>query len=182
MDSEKYVLALEKLKGRDRVGIAGEVAATGAAAAAGVVASGSVATAFSATTLLGSTQLASVLGGVFVTTTPIGWVIGSALAAGAVGYGLAKLCCSGGKQDEVRRQTANEIRHRMGDVKSAGPAECHYDDFITTLQQAISTGVFEPQTADRLIGLVDDRKLDLGVAMVRVQSLLASHQSREAAE
>lgn len=177
MDAEKYVLALEKLKGRDRVGIAGEIAATGIGTAAGFAASASVASAFSATTLLGSSTLASVLGGVFVTTTPVGWVIGSAVAAGAVGYGLAKLCCSGGKQDEVRRQATEEMRRRVDQEPSAGSDQCQYDDFITGLQQAVLSRALEPQTADRLIGLVDSSKLSRDVALARVKALLADDRS-----
>ena len=36
------------------------------------------------------------LGGVFVTTTPVGWVIGSAAVMGAAGYGLLGIALAHG--------------------------------------------------------------------------------------
>ena len=38
-----------------------------------------------------------------MTTTPVGWVVGSVIVGGAVGYGVAKLVRSGGKSDAVKK-------------------------------------------------------------------------------
>lgn len=168
-DREKYVAALEKLKGRDRVGWAAEVAATGASAATGFAMSGAVASAFGASTLLGSSTLGTLLGGVFVTATPIGWVVGSALAAGAVGLGIARCCRSGGANDEIRRQTAAELRKRMDRVEKAGAHT--YDELLTGLQAAVSTRQLEPVDAERLLRLVNEGRLKLDVAVERIQAL-----------
>ncbi|MBV5330379.1 MAG: hypothetical protein JZU65_22565, partial [Chlorobium sp.] len=90
---EEYVCALEKMKQnpRDRVGILGELGVTGLGLVAGVAASGAVAVAAGAATLAGSTTLASILGGIFVTTTPVGWIIGTAVAGGALAYSAGQL-------------------------------------------------------------------------------------------
>jgi hypothetical protein len=39
-----------------------------------------------------------------VTTTPIGWVVGCTVAAGAIGYGVTKMVQSGQKGDSSREK------------------------------------------------------------------------------
>ncbi len=112
-EDPKVRAALDKLKGRDRVGVMGEGAALLGGAGAGAALAGSAAGMAGATTLLGSTSLASLLGGVFVTTTPIGWVVGSAAVAGAAGYGIAKLIRSGSKQDQLRGELSGRLATRV---------------------------------------------------------------------
>ena len=63
-EDPKVRAALDKLKGRDRVGVMGEGAALLGGAGAGAALAGSAAGMAGATTLLGSTSLASLLGGV----------------------------------------------------------------------------------------------------------------------
>lgn len=170
---EEYLKALRKLKSRDGVGIAGEVAATGAGVAAGAAGSTAIAGAFGASTLLGSSTLGSLVGGVFVTTTPIGWVIGSALAAGAIGYGISKACSSGGSNDQIRREAARVVQTRMQAREEAEIARHHYDDFIDALDTAVSAGVLDPEKSDRLIRLVDEEKLDVETATKRVSAMIS---------
>jgi len=169
---EEYLKALRKLKGRDRVGLAGEVAATGVGVAAGAAGSTAIAGAFGASTLLGSSTLGSLVGGVFVTTTPIGWVIGSALAAGAIGYGISKACSSGGSNDQIRRETARAVRTRLQACEEVEMAKLCYDDFIDALDMAMSTGVLDPEKSDKLIRLVDEEKMDVQTATKRVTAMI----------
>ena len=98
----------------DKVELSSDVMSAIGSGAVGAAAAGSLATAAGASTLLGSTSLASVLGGVFVTTTPIGWVVGAAVAAGAAGYGISKLINSINKDDE----SYLKLEHSTADFKS----------------------------------------------------------------
>jgi hypothetical protein len=80
------------------------VFATSLAGAGGIAAAGTIASVAGATTLLGSSTLGTVLGGVLVTTTPIGWVVGCTVAAGAIGYCITKMVQSGQKGDSSREK------------------------------------------------------------------------------
>lgn len=118
---DDYIQALETIKRSpgDRIGILGALGATGLAAAGGAAASGSIAALFGATTLLSSSTLGTLLGGVLVTTTPVGWVIGSAAAAAAVGYGLTKLVRSGAKADVVKEINAKDLAAKIEELRAA---------------------------------------------------------------
>ena len=94
--NEDYIRTLEKLKGRDRVGVLSELVGTGVGAASGIAASGAIASAAGASTLIGSSTLGSLLGGVLITATPIGWVVGAALCY----PGVTKLCLYSNFQGE----------------------------------------------------------------------------------
>ncbi|HRG46206.1 MAG TPA: hypothetical protein PLG41_08400 [Leptospiraceae bacterium] len=97
----EYQNALLKIKesGRDKIGLFGEALGLGIGTAGGAAVAGTVATVAGASTLLGSTTLGSVLGGIFVTSTPVGWVVGAAAAGGALSYAAIKLIKSGNKSD-----------------------------------------------------------------------------------
>jgi hypothetical protein len=114
------VHVIEKLKGKDKVGLSGEALAVTGGGLAGVAASGTLASAAGATTILGSTSLASVLGGTFVAATPVGWVVGAAVVAGAVSYGIAKMVRSGSKQDQVREQLIKRLEARLALLTKEG--------------------------------------------------------------
>ncbi len=77
----------------------GETLISGIGAAGGVSAAGTIASAAGASTLCGSTALASALGGIFVTTTPIGWTVGAAIAGVAVAGLAGKAIKSGVSRD-----------------------------------------------------------------------------------
>lgn len=97
---EEYIRALEKMKRspRDRLGILGELGVTGMGVTTGIALSGTVAVAAGTATLAGSTTLASLLGGIFVTTTPVGWVVGSAVVCGSLAYAVG----NGAQRRQVR--------------------------------------------------------------------------------
>ena len=82
----EYQNALLKIKesGRDKIGLFGEALGFGIGTVGGIGLAGTVASVAGASTLLGSTTLASILGGVFVTATPVGWVVGAAATAGSL--------------------------------------------------------------------------------------------------
>jgi len=115
ISKEEYIEALKKMKKSPAsvVGILGDLVVTGIGTTAGVGVAGKIAAAFGATTLLGSTKLAIILGTTFVTTTPIGWVIGSAAAAGVLAFGTGRLIRSGAKTDTIKKYTIREIERRI---------------------------------------------------------------------
>ncbi len=162
--------ALGKLKGRDRVGVAGESAAVAGSAAAGAVLAGSVAGAAGASTLLGSTTLAGVLGGVFVTATPVGWVLGSAVVAGALGYGAVKLVRSGGKQDRVRAEMSDRLNTRLEGLEKRF-ATASEPELGRLIDERLEAGVISPEAAQRLSVLVEKGHLSRELAAQRLRDI-----------
>ena len=95
-----------------------EAIATAGGVAAGATAAGAIAGAVGATTFLGSTTLGGLVGGVLVVSTPVGWVIGCAVAGGAAAYGISRMIRSGGRQDEVRNAIRRRLLKRLNDLRS----------------------------------------------------------------
>ncbi|MGJ0310770.1 hypothetical protein [Aliarcobacter cryaerophilus] len=114
-----YSEALKKISEspKDRVGILGEVGIVGLGVATGIGGAGTVAAAAGATTILGSSTLGGLLGGVFIATTPVGWVVGTAVAGGAVAYGLSKLFKSGNVSDERKAQNIKNIKNKIEELE-----------------------------------------------------------------
>jgi hypothetical protein len=167
-------LAIRKLNGKDRVGTAGQLLATAGGFGAGASAAGAIAGAAGATTLLGSTTLGSVLGGVLVTTTPVGWVIGCALAGAAAAYGVSKAVRSGGRNDRIREEVITRLTIRLNQLQK------NRQDIVRTLARlkinignAVRDGHISSEQACRLVTLVEDRKLDPQVALARIQAFYA---------
>lgn len=165
--------AIRKLKGRDKLGRAGEILGTAGSAAAGASAAGAIAGAAGASTLLGSTTLASVLGGVFVTATPVGWIIGSAALAGAVGYGIAKMIRSGGRQDQVREDLIERVRQRLGSIRGRKSEQLALDELRLMLPAMIKGGFVSENQAERMISLIEQGSLNAAIALSRIKVILA---------
>ncbi|MGQ7817270.1 hypothetical protein ACUTAH_16655 [Metapseudomonas furukawaii] len=163
--------AVEKMRGRDKLGLVGEHLAAVGGAAAGVAAAGSIAGAAGATTLLGSTTLAGVLGGVFVTTTPVGWVLGSAAVMGAAGYGIAKLVRSGSEQDRLREAFIERQTQRLMDLETALAPQDEKVELSQLIALTLVAGVLEQDTARRMVDLVNAGSLPASLALERVRAI-----------
>lgn len=169
-EAAKLRLALSKLKGRDRVGVAGETAAVVGSAAAGAALAGSAAGAAGASTLLGSTTLAGALGGVFVTATPIGWVLGSAVVASALGYGVLRLVRSGSKQDRLREEVSDRLNARARSFEE--PSTIDRDlELKRLIDERVEAGVITPDAAHRVVVLVEKGYLSRGLAVERIRAI-----------
>ncbi|MCW8918480.1 MAG: hypothetical protein OQL08_06660 [Gammaproteobacteria bacterium] len=170
-EEEKINNAIDKLKNRDKVGVTGEILGVAGGAAAGAAAAGAVAAAAGATTILGSTTLGSVLGGVFVASTPVGWVVGSAAAAAALGYGITKLVHSGGKQDQVRNDIVTRLYDKIDNLRKAKISANQLNELKILLPVAIENKLITEEQADRMINLINLNKLDIEIALNRIKSL-----------
>lgn len=168
-DIEKAII---KLKGKDRVGSAGQILTVVGGAAGGGAAAGSIAAAAGATTLLGSTSLAGVLGGVFVAVTPVGWIAGCTIAGAAAAYGLSKIIKSGGRNDRVREELIAKLLKKLTEcnVKSSGPLVMA--ELQQCLAQVIREGKLSEDDASRLVNLVELGKLKEDIALLRVKGLI----------
>jgi len=170
--------ALKRLQGKDRIGRVGEVAGVAGGVAAGATAAGSIAGAVGATTLLGSHGLAAAFGGVLVTTTPVGWVIGCAVVGGAAAYGVVKLARSGGHQDALRDRLSKSLTSRLRQFRTSPPAPDERE-FQAALDRAIGAEAIGAEDAQQIRTLVLQGKLLPSIASQRLR-LLVEAQSNAA--
>ena len=166
--------AIEKLKGKDKVGVLGEVLSGAGGAAGGAAAAGTLASAAGASTLLGSTSLASALGGVFVTATPVGWVVGAAAIAGAAGYGIAKLVRSGSKQDQIREELIKRLEARITKARETGNNNDNIQlvEFKQLLTIALEKNLISDERAKSMVSLVEIGSMKPETAILRIKSLI----------
>lgn len=167
----QFEKAIRKLKRPDKFGVVGRFLGTGSGAAGGAAAASALASAAGVTTLLGSTTLANVLGGVLVTTTPVGWVVGCGIAGGLAGYGIAKLIKSGGKQDHIRQEIIKGLQKKLDALQSNEAKQCNRGDLKTALSDALKNNLISDEQAERLVKLVAGRKLNDRVVLERLLAI-----------
>ena len=177
---DEYISALERMKKspRDRLGILGELGATGLGGVAGVGIAGVTASAVGVATLFGSSTLASVLGGVFVTTTPIGWVVGSVALGGAVGYSISKLVGSGGKSDAIKEMNIRELEGRVNKLKNqsqySNKSNDKVDKIIESIQLLIKNGKISQEESTGLLMGIEKGSITIDFAFNTIKEILAS--------
>jgi hypothetical protein len=172
--------AIDWLGGRDKLGLVGDGLGVMGGAASGAAAAGTAASIAGATTILGSTTLGGLLGGIFVASTPIGWVIGTAAVGGAIGYGIVRLARSGGRQDE-RRQTARErILEQAHRRRVSGPPSPEMERQVAHCSaQALGAGLVKESDLARMRGLLVAGRLTHTDALARLQGLLGNRFPQE---
>lgn len=167
----KLSAAIKKLRARDTVGVSAEVLATAGGAAAGAAAAGTVASVAGASTLLGSSVLGSAFGGIFVATTPVGWVVGSAVLVGAAGYGLTKLARSGAQQDRLRREIVERLARRLESLNRDGETKTQLTELTQLVTVALAAGLITDVQGQRMVDLVERGSLEVEVAVRRLKDL-----------
>lgn len=173
-NQEQLEAAIEKLKRKDKVGVLGEVLSTTGGVAGGAAAAGTLASAAGASTLLGSTSLASALGGIFVTATPVGWVVGAAAIAGAAGYGIAKLVRSGSKQDQIREELIKRLEARITKLTRANNNDIHLVKFKQLLTISLENNLLTESKAESMVSLIEIGSMKTETAILRLKSIISS--------
>ena len=169
--TEDVLAAIDKLKGRDRVGSAGQIVATTGGAAAGASAAGAIAGAAGASTLLGSTSLASALP-FLVAATPVVWIAGCAVAGAAMAYGVSRLIRSGGRSDRVREEIVGRLMKRLEALEAPEGQPANTTELRQGISEAVATGVLSSGQAARMVDLIEEGKLDPDLAFGRLKKLL----------
>ncbi len=177
LSTKEYIKALEKMKKspKDRIGTLGEMGALFIGAGGGVAAAGTIAGYAGATTLLGSSTLGSLLGGIFVTATPVGWVVGSAVAAGVLAYGAAKLVRSGGKSDAIKEMNQSELKKIIANKKresdKASIDENKYKKLIEALQLLIVNKRITQQKSNELLIQIQKQHISVDFAFETIKNM-----------
>ena len=180
LSAEEYINALEAMKEstRDRIGILGEIGATGLGGIAGSGAAGVIASTAGTATLLGSSTFASVMGGVFVTTTPVGWVVGSVIVGGVIGYSVSKLVRSGGKSDAVKKMNMRELREKIKKLRNQTKDINENNDkmikIIEGLQLLIKNQKISQEESEDLLTGIKNGNIPIDSAFDNIHAILES--------
>jgi len=172
-----YIRALKKLENstNDKVGILGKLGIVTTGATAGVLGASTVASAVGATTLFGSSTLASIAGGILVTSTPIGWVIGTAAAGTAAAYGISKLLESGATNDERKRVSISQIKKKIDDYARDSKKESSSNK-INKVAGAyailLENDLITQEKVTAILSGIEDGKLDADYALSLAQDMI----------
>ena len=171
----KLICELEK-EPNDKIRIMGDAGITLVGAGLGVAAAGAVATVSGATSIAGLTTAASWVGLTVIGATPVGWIIGSAAAAGAAAYGVSRLIRGGGLAEgrkaellQSYREAAQsaEAKERAGSINEEDRTQ-----FILSLRELIDKNAIPPTNAFRLIEQIEHGRITLSQGFTLIQGLL----------
>lgn len=161
----------------DKIRILGDAGVSLLGVGLGAAAAGSLAGVVGATSIVGVTTAASWVGLTVVAATPVGWIVGGAMAGGALTYGVSRLIRGGGisegRKDELRlryREAAKEIeaKERAGKITAFDRST-----FIISLRELINKNAIVPLDAFRLIEQVEQGRIPLSQAFTLIQSFLS---------
>jgi hypothetical protein len=160
----------------DRVRILGDVGITTVGLGLGAAAAGTVATMAGATAIPLVTTAASWLGVTAVAATPVGWVVGVALAGGALAYGVSRLIRDGGMSEGRKRELLQVYRERLKEIHHREQAQevtvSDRNRFITSLREVIEKDAISPKKAFQLVEAVESGSIPLSQAYALVAGLL----------
>lgn len=178
----EYINALEKMKKSpdDRIGILGKLGVTGLGGIAGASAAGTVATTAGVATLFGSSTLASLLGGIFVTTTPVGWVVGGIALGGTVGYGISKVVSNGGKSNAIKEMNILELKEKISKLREQSKDPRKPNDkmvkIIEGLQLLIKNKKISQQESTDLLSGIEKNSITVDFAFDTIKEILNSRK------
>jgi hypothetical protein len=119
----------------------------------------------------GSWARGSALGGIFVITTPVGWVIGSAALMGAAGYGIAKMIRSGIAQDQIREEIIQRLRERLEVLSAEKVTPDCKPELSRLIALTLQDSAITEEAACRLVALVEAGTLKPELALERTKSI-----------
>lgn len=164
----------------DRVRILGDVGITSVGIGLGAAAAGSVATIAGVTAIPAVTTAASWLGVSAVAVTPVGWVIGAALAGGALAYGVSRLIRDGGMSEGRKLELLQFYRERLQETQRREQAQevtvPDRNGFIVSLREMIEKDAISPLQAFKLIDAVERGSMSLSEAYGLLTNLLQNER------
>jgi hypothetical protein len=161
---------------KDRVRILGDIGITSVGAGLGAAAASTVAGIVGATSIPVVTTAASWLGITALAATPVGWIIGTAAAAGGIAYGVSRLIHNGGLSEGRKNELLTVYQERLREVLSREQANAINSDdrsqFISSLREVIEKEAISPQKAFQLIDSVERGLIPLSKAYELISAIL----------
>jgi len=177
-DTENLEKHSRKLEARDKVGLVGEGISTLAGTAAGVAGSTTIASVAGATSTVffGSSTLGGMLG-IGAVVTPVGWVIGSAVAGTAIAYGVCQLVRSGGRHDRIREEIKQDIDEELARRSQAVRTTGKIQLLESLLERAVRMGRISSDKKRQLLDAVNNGDMEIRIAKMRALHLVTERSN-----
>ena len=175
---EQILKAIEQLEKNpnDKMGILGDIGIVGVGAVLGAGAAGTVAAAAGATAIPIVTTVGSWLGLSLLGATPVGWVVGTAAAGGAIAYGVSRLTRGGGyneaKQAEILKQLKEQLREVETKERASKLGESDKTKFIVSLKEPVRLNLISPKEAQDLMRAVETGQIPIKEAINMVKAIV----------
>jgi hypothetical protein len=175
---EQLVRMIDELEKNpdDKGRILGDIGITVLGVVSGAAAAGTLASVVGATSVWGLTSAASWLGLTAVSATPVGWIIGTAVAGGALAYSVSRMIHGGGLSEGRKLELLQKYREEANfiDVKERSGSISDKDRtaFIISLRELIDKDAISPEKAIKLIEQVEHGRIPISQAIELVQAIL----------
>jgi len=176
---EELLKTIKKLENNsnDLVGVLADVGIVAVGGGLGALGAGALATAAGATAIPVLTTVGSWVGVAIVGATPIGWVVGTAVAGGAAVYGVSRLIKGSGFSEGKKQELLNKLKERVKEVESkqvsSGLTEDDTKKFILFLKEPLEHELISPEDVYGLMDAVAKGQMPLKEAYQYVKDLLA---------
>ena len=178
LTKEQILKAIEELAKNpdDKLGILADIGIGVVGAGAGAGAAGTVAAAAGATAIPIVTTVGSWLGLSLLGATPVGWVVGTAAAGGAIAYGVSRLTRGGGyneaKQAEILKQLKEQLREVETKERASKLGESDKTKFIVSLKEPVRLNLISPKEAQDLMRAVETGQIPIKEAINMVKAIV----------
>ena len=175
---EQLVRMIDELEKNpdDKGRILGDIGITVLGVVSGAAAAGTLASVVGATSVWGLTSAASWLGLTAVSATPVGWIIGTAVAGGALAYSVSRMIHGGGLSEGRKLELLQKYREEANfiDVKERSGSISDKDRtaFIISLRELIDKDAISPEKAIKLIEQVEHGRIPISQAIELVQAIV----------
>lgn len=117
------------------------------------------------------TTAASFFGVSVLSTTPIGWILGAALAGSMVSCSIVKLIRSGGESDLIRKEIVSRLSKRLIDKKLPPLSILDANKIFSVIDKAVADKKIDHEMAGKLKNLILQGRLNHELAIERINSL-----------
>lgn len=173
----KTISQLEK-NPSDKLGILGDIGIVGLGTTLGLASAGTLATAAGATAIPVLTTVGSWVGITLVGATPVGWVVGAAVAGGAAAYGVSRLVKGGGYMEGKKQELLKKYKEERRDIEAKERAskvgEKEKNRFHVLLKEPLELDLISAKDAHDLMRAVETGQMPLTEAYQLVQDIINS--------
>ncbi len=144
----------------------------------GALGAGGAAAAVGSTSIIGLTTAASWIGITLVSATPVGWIVGTAVAGAGLAYGISRFISGGSFNEGKLNAIKHNLNERLKDVedkeKASGVSEKDLNDFHIFLKEPLEHNLISPEQAHKLMACVESGKIKISIAYQMVDKILKS--------
>lgn len=180
LTKEQLLKAISQLENNpnDKLRILGDIGIVGVGTGLGIASAGTIAAAAGATSIPVLTTVGSWVGVTLVGATPVGWVVGAAVAGGAAAFGVSRLIKSGSYTEGKQQELLNSLKDRMCEIEAKQRAssigENDRTQFHIFLKQPLQFGLISADDAQGLITAVESGQMPLNQAYQLVKDIINS--------